>query len=261
MTGIDQVAEIIAGHQPEASSPATSALLAKLEEVYGTTRLAVLFYGSCLRHHDHFDGLLDLYLIVTSYREAYRGRSLLAAGNHLLPPNVFYLEAEAGGKIVRCKYAVLTLNDFRTGCSRWFHPYIWGRFAQPCALLHCASAEIGQALHRARAAAVVSFCRAVVPCLEPVFTSRELWTTGLALSYASELRPEKPGQGEKLYTTDREYFDRLTPAALAATGFRGTGGVSAMSLGSPFGCTRGTPPGISRGAQTRPFAALPPWSF
>src|SRR5690606_23785441 len=74
----------------------------------GKAARAVLFYGSCLREA-HLDGLmLDFYLIVSGYRDAY-GRKWLAAANRLIPPNVFHFEHQG----LMAKYAVLSETDFR----------------------------------------------------------------------------------------------------------------------------------------------------
>ena len=53
--------------------PALEALAARLRERHGEAVAAILFYGSCLRGGDPFDGLVDLYVIVDRYRAAYRG--------------------------------------------------------------------------------------------------------------------------------------------------------------------------------------------
>ena len=76
---------------------------------------AVLFYGSCLRQAE-LDGLmLDFYLIVSDYREAYRSKWLIVA-NTLLPPNVFPFAHDG----LAAKYAVLSEGLRRlTGRRRW----------------------------------------------------------------------------------------------------------------------------------------------
>src|SRR3954451_10292504 len=68
---------------------------------------AVLFYGSCLRTGQIDGQMLDFYLIVRDYREAY-GKSWLAFANRLIPPNVFPFERNG----VAAKYAVLSEADF-----------------------------------------------------------------------------------------------------------------------------------------------------
>ena len=123
----------------ESSSPAPPGVQALTDELlnrYGDTAQAILFYGSCLRTGDESDGIVDLYLLVDSYRTAYRSRRQVFT-NKLLPPNVFYLELPVRDRVVRTKYAVLTLKDFQRGTSlQWFHSYLWGRFAQPVALIY-----------------------------------------------------------------------------------------------------------------------------
>ena len=103
------------------ASPAVQVLIDEILARHGQAAQGVLFYGSCLRSGDDLDGLVDLYLLVDSYRNAYSGR-LAALLNALLPPNVFYLEREFEGQTVRTKYAVLSLADFHKGTSkRGFH--------------------------------------------------------------------------------------------------------------------------------------------
>ena len=103
----------------------------------------MLFYGSCRRSHDDAGGIVDLYVLVDGYRAAY-GALLPALANRILAPNVYYLETSFAGRTVRAKYAVVSLDQFERGTARWFHPYLWGRFAQPCGLLFAAD-EIGPA--------------------------------------------------------------------------------------------------------------------
>ena len=66
---------------------------------------------------------------------------------------------------------------------------------------------------------MLTLVTATLPCLPPTFTPAALWSTGLELSYATELRPERPGQGKRLYQADRDYYDRLTALALPAVIF------------------------------------------
>ncbi len=216
--GHRQLAAFIAGHHPQTTSPATAALVAILRQKYGPALQAILFYGSCLRKKDHFAGLLDLYLIVDRYRHAYDSR-LLAVGNYLLPPNVFYLETSVAGRTVRAKYAVLTLADLKRGSRHWFHPYLWGRFSQPVSRLYCRSATVARQLDEALAQAILTLVTATLPCLPPTFTAAELWSTGLERSYGTELRPERPGQGQRLYLAARDYYDQAAAIALPATLF------------------------------------------
>jgi len=106
-----------------------------LRQRFGAHALAVLFYGSIRRSRNDEGGIVDLYVLVDRYRDAYSS-FLPALANRLLAPNVYYLEAACAGRTVRAKYAVLTLDHFERGIARWFHPYLWARFAQPCGFGH-----------------------------------------------------------------------------------------------------------------------------
>ena len=54
------------------ASAAIHALADRLLATYGKAAQAILFYGSCLRTGDDRGGLVDLYILVDSYRTAYR---------------------------------------------------------------------------------------------------------------------------------------------------------------------------------------------
>jgi hypothetical protein len=182
--------------------------------------LGILFYGSCLRTGDDLDGLVDLYLLVDSYRNAYSTR-MPALLNALLPPNVFYLEREFEGQTVRTKYAVLSLADFQKGTStRWFHSYLWGRFCQPTAILYARNEEVTQLLLKGFARAVLTFTHRVLPRISAEFNAQQLWRRGFELSYRAELRAEKPEKRARLFDAAPEYYEEITRAAMDAIGYR-----------------------------------------
>jgi predicted nucleotidyltransferase len=179
--------------------------------------VAVLFYGSCLRGSRVDEGLADLYLLVDDYHRAFASR-LQALMNRLLPPNVFYLEVPYEGKTVRAKYAVLTLEDFGKGAQRWFHSYIWGRFAQPSGLIYARDGEVTARIQEALAGAVRTFVARTLPQAPELFTIRELWSTGLSLSYRCELRSEDHAKTVRLFDAATDYYEAVTPEALKDTG-------------------------------------------
>ena len=111
--------------------PRVTAMAAAVAALYPGAARAVLFYGSCLREQN-LDGLmLDFYLIVSSYREAY-GRGWYAFANNLIPPNVFPFEHEG----LAAKYAVLSEADFhRENGPEAGTVSVWARFAQPSRLV------------------------------------------------------------------------------------------------------------------------------
>jgi hypothetical protein len=190
------------------------ALTARLRAMYGPSLRAVLMYGSCLRQGDDRGGVVDLYALVDGYRPAYRS-SVLAALNRLLPPNVFYLEVEMDRRTVRCKYAVLALDDLvRLTSASTFEPYFWARFAQPCALAYAADDAAREAVVTALAGAVTTFVTLVAPLAGPGADARTLWTTGWRTTYRAEVRPERPGATEALYASAAARYERITALVL-----------------------------------------------
>jgi hypothetical protein len=194
---------------------AVMALADELLKQYGDSVQAILFYGSCFRTGDASEGLVDLYVLVDHYRSAYGG-SMLAFLNWLLPPNVFYLEMPYQGNIIRSKYTIFSLSDFQKGTSmRWFHSYLWGRFAQPTGLVYARSEQAAELVKNALAQAVQTFMTRALPAVSEQFDARELWSRGLLLSYQSELRSEQPQKLGRLFDAGRQYFEDLSRAAVA----------------------------------------------
>ena len=181
---------------------------------YGDAVTGILYYGSCLRKGDASEGLVDLYVVVDDYRSVY-GLSLRAFFNWLLPPNVFYLELPAGQGKVRAKYALLSLPQLKKGTCCWFQSYLWGRFAQPVALLRARNDAAAQALLQTMGQAVLRFIAVTLPVLPARFSARELWEQGLTYSYRTELRAERTGRQAELFGSDEPYYSELTAAALA----------------------------------------------
>ena len=181
---------------------------------HGKATAAILFYGSCFRKGDAFDGLVDAYALVDNYRAAYRSR-LPAIFNWLLPPNVYYLEVPFSGQTLRAKYTVISLADFQRGSSMdWFHSYIWGRFSQPVGISHVRSEQDAQAVYAALAQSVVTFMTRAIPLVPEQFTARDLWQQGLLFSYRSELRAERPDKLVGLFEAAPQYYEQMTEAAL-----------------------------------------------
>ncbi len=195
--------------------PALQALSHHLQRRYGEHLTAILYYGSCLRGGDPFDGLVDLYVVVSAYRPA-SSNTAQALANALLPPNVFYLEMELDGRTLRCKYAVVSEKQLQRhvapGC---FHPYFWARFAQPMALLYARDEPAAGFIHRQQAQAIRTFCRKVLPCLPAAFTVADVWRQGLRLTYGAELRAERTERADELFRHHEAYYRTVTPLALA----------------------------------------------
>jgi hypothetical protein len=207
-----ELISVIERHAFRKASPAVQVLIDEILARHGQAAQGILFYGSCLRTGDDLDGLIDLYLLVDSYRKAYSGTGVgPAILNALLPPNVFYLEREFEGQTVRTKYAVLSLADFLKGTSkRWFHSYLWGRFSQPTGILYARSEKVADLVLKGFARSVLTFTHRVLPRMDTEFTARQLWSRGLELSYRAELRSERPEKRARLVDAAPQYYEDVT---------------------------------------------------
>ncbi|MEP4486584.1 MAG: hypothetical protein ABJ013_13200 [Halioglobus sp.] len=205
---------------PEADSdPALAGLLEQLQQRHNGAICATLLYGSCLRSGDLYDGLLDLYLICDSYSAAY-GHSVLATGNWVLPPNVFYAEQNHDGRTLRSKVTVISLRDFRRGSSTsTFESYIWGRFAQPTLILYARNESVRRDVENCLLQAVRTLLHNAVPALPEAGSVSTLWTSALALSYATELRTERSGRATELSHHAQDFYTALTLSQAKSLGF------------------------------------------
>ena len=192
--------------------PRVTAMAGAVAALYPGAARSVLFYGSCLREQN-LDGLmLDFYLIVSSYREAY-GRGWYAFANRLVPPNVFSFEHEG----LAAKYAVLSEADFlaETGPEAGTVS-VWARFAQPARLVWAKD-------DAAREKAVAAVSRAAPTLFGfalPMVADEEkgdplaVWRRGFDLTYDSELRAERQGKSVSIVDTEPERYRRFGAAAL-----------------------------------------------
>jgi hypothetical protein len=211
--------EDVIASQLASSAPESAAALGEvLRRRFGEHAQAVLFYGSCRRANDDTGGIVDLYVLVDAYRAAY-GRLLPALANRALAPNVYYVETPFAGRTARAKYAVVSLEHFERGAARWFHPYLWGRFAQPCGLLYAADEAVRRRVVRALAAALARFAARTLPRLPAEFDAEALWTRGLLLTYAAELRSERPERIRALYADAANELGARTRALAGEQGW------------------------------------------
>lgn len=178
---------------------------------------AVLFYGSCLREA-RLDGLmLDFYVIVDDYDQAYG--DWRARANRLIPPNVFRIAHGA----LRAKYAVLDSADFARLCSaRTRNPSVWARFAQPSRLVWARGDAARDAVVAAVSGAAPALLAAAAPMLPATLTVEALWTGAFALTFAAELRTERAGRGDSIVAADPGRYAAFTLPALATAGLAAT---------------------------------------
>jgi hypothetical protein len=204
----EQLTDLVRAELAQPVDPRVSAMAAAIAGDYPGSARAVLFYGSCLRQRE-LDGLmLDFYLIVSDYRDAYRGLWLKVA-NSLLPPNVFPFAHDG----LAAKYAVLSEADFaRLNGPEAGDVSVWARFAQPSRLVWFADEP-------ARATAVAAVARAAPTLLSYAAPMSEggdpldIWRAGFALTYASELRAERSDRSGSIVDTEPDRYRRFAAAA------------------------------------------------
>ncbi|HTU12215.1 MAG TPA: hypothetical protein VMG08_15095 [Allosphingosinicella sp.] len=192
--------------------PRVTAMAEAVAALYPGAARAVLFYGSCLREAE-LDGLmLDFYLIVSSYREAY-GRGWYAFANRLVPPNVFPFEHDG----LAAKYAVLSEADFLAENGPEAGTVsVWARFAQPSRLVWArdeAARETAVAAVSRAAPTLFGFALPMVAEAERA-DPLAVWRRGFALTYDSELRAERKDRSGSIVDTEPERYRRFGTAAL-----------------------------------------------
>ena len=207
-------------------------LIEEIRSIYGDSLAAILFYGSCLRTGDYRDKVLDFYVIVDSYRAAYK-RRWLAAANRVLPPNVFYTEADGDRFRLRVKYAVLSIGHFDVLASgRTFNSSVWVRFAQPCRLVYVRDRDARARMIRSVARSVTTAVHSVVGLLGEPVTAERIWCELFRESYRVELRAEGGGRPRDIFDAARDRYEAITPIALAQLDLRTDQQGSVMSDGN-----------------------------
>ena len=190
--------------------PRAAAMAAAIAAEYPGSARAVLFYGSCLRESE-LDGLmLDFYLIVSDYGDAYPKR-WMAAANRLIPPNVFPFQH--GGLIA--KYAVLSEADFhRLNGPETRTVSVWARFAQPSRLVWAVDDTArDRAIAAVSRAAPTLFAAAGRVADEPMLG---WWRRAFSLTYSVELRAERTTRAQSVVDAEPDRYRRFGEAAAAA---------------------------------------------
>jgi len=201
-------ADLAAG-APEGLEP----LIERIRARYGDALRAVVLYGSSRRSANVRDGLVDLMAVVADYRSVH-GTGLAAVFNHLLPPNVYYLEAGPEHARVRSKYIIVSEANFKARTAGGLDGYFWARFTQPCRLVWAADTDAADLLAKARTRAAAHFARQALALGNGGFTAARFWVRAVSATYGCELRPEPPGAADALIDRDPEFWRRLSQALL-----------------------------------------------
>lgn len=218
MADTGSLARLVADELAQPVDPRVEAMAVAIAAQHLGAARAVLFYGSCLRE-SQLDGLmLDFYLIVSDYADAY-DRRWLATANRLIPPNVFPFE-HAG---LMAKYAVLSEADFAAlNRAEASNVSVWARFAQPSRLVWTAGAEATALVVAAVAEAPMTLFQLTLPVLAPDrdWTTLDIWREGFARTYRAELRAERQGRSGSIVDTDPERYVAFGMTAHAEIAWR-----------------------------------------
>lgn len=190
--------------------PRVTAMAAAIAAQYPGSARAVLFYGSCLRESE-LDGLmLDFYLIVSDYGDAFPKR-WMAVANRLIPPNVFPFQHEG----LIAKYAVLSEADFdRLNGPETRNVSVWARFAQPSRLVWAVDDTARDRTVAAVARAAPTLLSAAGRVADEAML--DWWRRAFALTYSVELRAERTTRAQSVVDAEPGRYRRFGEAAAAA---------------------------------------------
>ena len=193
--------------------PAVASMAAAIADKYPGAR-AILYYGSTLRDARLEGLMLDFYLIVADYEQAF-GKTWLARANRLLPPNVFPFEHKG----LVAKYAILSEADFaRLASPRTRNVSVWARFAQPSRLAWSADDRAAERAIDTVAQGAPTLLDAARPCVPDSVDPLVSWRQAFALTYAAELRAERSGRAGSVVDADPGRYRAFTGPALEAAG-------------------------------------------
>jgi len=205
------MARDLAAAAPDGLDP----LIERIRERCAPALRAVVLYGSTRRNADIRAGLVDLMAIVGDYRSVH-GTGLAATLNHLLPPNVYYLEAGPDHERVRCKYIIVSQRNFRGRTAGGLDGYFWARFTQPCRLVWTADEAAAAFVAECRARAAAHFAGEATHLGDGEFTATAFWIRAVSATYGCELRPEPPGAARALIERDPAFWEGLSQAVFPA---------------------------------------------
>jgi hypothetical protein len=207
----ESLSDLVAKELSLPVDPPVTAMAGAIAARHGKASSAVLFYGSCLRQKRLEGLMLDFYLLVTDYRDAY-DRKWLAAANRLIPPNVFYFERDG----LVAKYAVMTEEDFDRECGPQARSTsVVARFAQPSRLVWSAGKRA-----RERVIDSISKCAPTLlawarPLARKSADATDLWKRAFQLTFGAELRAERSDRSAAIVDADPERYRRFAAATLA----------------------------------------------
>lgn len=183
----------------------------------GDSIAAIVFYGSMLSATTAgATSVFDFYVIVDGYRPFIRKRfhRLLA---RVLPPTTYRLKLGAGDAVRECKYCVISKAHLKRETGEKARDYYHlGRFSKRIAIAYARDDDAVDTVVDAVAAALETLAPQALAGVPTHFSVEQFSRAMLAISYRGEVRPEGDEKVEKLYTAERDYYERLHAALLEA---------------------------------------------
>jgi hypothetical protein len=193
-------------HLVSNSDPVLDAFVNDINAQLGSSVLAIVFYGSCLRSRKYDDAMLDFYVIVDDYKKCYASK-LEALVNTILPPNVYFLQTQVENKKYISKYAVITLEHLALKVSdNAFHPYFWARFCQPISTLYLKNEKARNDLLNIQVSAINTFLLSTQDVSYGDVNEKTQWIRGFQLTYAAELRAESKGRAKHIFENNEQFY-------------------------------------------------------
>jgi hypothetical protein len=217
-----ELATILAREMEAPLPPGARAGADEIRARHGSSVVAIIFYGSCLRAFERGesddDGVYDFYVLVNRYAEIYRSSAMRIA-NATLAPNVFSLRDPAAPSGVRAKYGVISISQFSRALSTAsFDSYFWARLSQPARLAYVKDGATRGRVIEAFASAVVATVSSTLPLMGEPFQAEDVWTRAFQQTYGAELRAEPAQRARELCDWYRERYRTITPLAIMASG-------------------------------------------
>lgn len=205
--------QLVADELAVPALPDVHAFAAHIAAQYPNAARAILFYGSCLRSEQLEGQMLDFYLIVSSYEEAYT-QKWLVKWNRRLPPNVFPFEYNG----LVAKVAILSEEDFHNlNRPEASAASVWARFSQPSRLVWSANDAARTVVATAISGAAPTLLNAALAFTEREVDVLDLWQTGFRMTYDAELRAERNDRPASVVEFDPNRYVRFGKAALPHT--------------------------------------------
>ena len=87
-------------------------------------------------------------------------------------------------------------------------------------MVYARNEKVREQVNKSFSQAILTFVNRVLPRIPQDFTTRELWSKGLELTYRSEFRPERPDKQVRLFDGNPTYFEDITSQALYSSTYQ-----------------------------------------